>query len=98
MDYRDHKLYDVLQGYCVTEKASLASSTLLRYTFKVSARASKFSVKRAVEEIFDVKVLSVNVVNVPSKVRVFRGRKGVKPGFKKAIVKVDKKLDIDGTS
>lgn len=91
----DYRLYDVLRGYCVTEKASIASESM-RYTFKVSKDASKANVKRAVEEIFGVGVVSVNIANVQGKVKVFKGHKGRRRGYKKAVVRVDKKIQVDG--
>jgi large subunit ribosomal protein L23 len=58
-----------------------------KYTFEVDLRANKHQVQEAVEQIFDVEVLSVNIINMPAK----RGRYGRrivtrKPAWKKAIV------------
>ena len=71
----------------LTEKASKLN-TENKYVFKVSGGANKISVKRAVEGRYGVNVVSVYVSNMPGKERR-RGRQiGIKPGFKKAIVKV----------
>ncbi len=91
----NYKLYDLLLGHHITEKSSIASEANKEYTFKVCGKASKVSIKSAVEKIFDVKVLSVNIINSPSKQRVFKGRKGNKVGFKKAMVRVDKNIEIN---
>ena len=59
-----------------------------RYTFKVHQDAHKTQVRHAVEELFNVKVLRVNVCMVQSKPKrrgLYRGRR---PGWKKAVVQV----------
>lgn len=61
-----------------------------RYTFKVALEANKYEIKAAVEEMFGVKVKSVNTIRMPGKTRTLRTRKGIftseaRP-WKKAIV------------
>ena len=62
-----------------------------QYTFKVALEANKIDVRRAVETMFKVKVVSVNIMRMPGKKRMFR-RKGAAPRpveareWKKAIV------------
>jgi len=82
-------IYDVLRRPLVTEKSNFQSGKLHQYTFEVSSDATKTLVKDAVETLFDVSVLRVNVINVPAK----RGRRSRSrrllvrsPGYKKAIV------------
>ena len=53
---------DVLKRPVITEKSSEAMAED-KYTFDVDTRANKTQVKIAVEEIFDVKVDSVNIIN-----------------------------------
>jgi large subunit ribosomal protein L23 len=67
-----------------------------RYTFKVHKDAHKTQVRQAVEELFDVKVVAVNVVKVQPKPKRRGMIKGVRPGWKKAIVelKAGDKIDI----
>ena len=82
-------IYDVLRRPLVTEKSSFQSSQLHQYVFEVSSDATRTLVKDAVEQIFDVTVVRVNVVNVPAKrTRRARNRRYVisRTGFKKAIV------------
>lgn len=77
--------YKVLIEPWVTEKATQAAE-LNKYVFKISAEASKIQVKDAIESLYKVTVLSVNVVNIPRKKRT-RGRTtGWKAGVRKAIV------------
>jgi large subunit ribosomal protein L23 len=59
-----------------------------KYSFKVHPDAHKTQIRQAVEQLFDVKVLDVNVVTVQSKPKRRGAFKGTKPGWKKAIVQV----------
>ena len=59
-----------------------------RYTFKVHKDAHKTQVRQAVEELFDVKVTSVNIVKMPAKPKRRGMIKGTRPGWKKAIVEL----------
>jgi large subunit ribosomal protein L23 len=63
--------FDILKRPLVTEKTAYQSSKLHQYVFEVDERATKVNVKDAVEKAFEVKVLKVNIINVPAK----RGRK-----------------------
>ena len=81
--------YDILRRPLVTEKSNYQSGKLKQFTFEVSDEATRTMVKDAVETLYDVKVVRVNVVNVAAK----RGRRAKsrrllvrKPGFKKAII------------
>lgn len=82
-------LYDVLRRPLVTEKSNYQVSKLHQYVFEVAREATKTQVKDAVETLFDVKVLRVNVVNAPAKrTRRARSRRLMvrSGGYKKAIV------------
>ncbi|MBQ9448789.1 MAG: 50S ribosomal protein L23 [Acholeplasmatales bacterium] len=82
------KSYDIIQGPIITEKTIKLKEDFNKYTFKVNKTANKIEIKNAVEEIFKVKVLSVNTVNVlPKRARVGQYI-GFKPAYKKAIVKL----------
>jgi large subunit ribosomal protein L23 len=67
-----------------------------RYTFRVHPDAHKTQVRQAVEELFEVKVTSVNIVQMPAKPKRRGAIKGTKPGWKKAIVelKAGDKIEI----
>lgn len=80
-------VYDVLKRPIVTEKSNAQADATNQYTFEVDRRANKMQVKDAVETVFNVKVMEVNIVNIPAK----RGRYGrlmvtKKSAFKKALV------------
>jgi large subunit ribosomal protein L23 len=82
-------LYNVLRRPLVTEKSNYQVGKLHQYVFEVAPDATRTLVKDAVETIFKVKVLRVNVMNMPAKQgRRARSRRVVvtRPGFKKAIV------------
>jgi len=59
-----------------------------RYTFRVHKDAHRLQVRQAVEELFDVHVLSVNMAKVPPKPKRRGVQKGRKPGWKKAVVQI----------
>ena len=86
--------YDIIKKPIITEKSSLMNKSGV-FVFKVSASASKAQIKIAIESVFEVKVLSVNTINVHSYQKRFRGKSGVVSGFKKAIVKIDGGKEID---
>jgi len=68
-----------------------------KYTFLVDPRANKTEIKRAVEEIFDVKVSSVNTINRQGKVRRTRKGLGKSKDTKRAIVTLrEGTIDIFG--
>jgi len=85
-------IYDVLRRPILTEKSSHQYSKLHQYVFEVASDATKSMVKDAVETLFDVKVLKVNIINAPAKrSRRARSRRLSvrKSGYKKAIVTLD---------
>jgi large subunit ribosomal protein L23 len=59
-----------------------------KYSFRVHEKAHKTQVRQAVEELFGVGVVGVNIVNVRSKPKRRGMSKGTKPGWKKAIVQL----------
>ncbi len=86
---------DILIAPVVSEK-SYAQIVQNRYTFKVHAHAHKTQIRQAVEELFGVAVVGVNVVKVQPKPKRRGAFSGVRPGWKKAIVelKAGDKIDI----
>jgi large subunit ribosomal protein L23 len=59
-----------------------------KYSFRVHQDAHKTQVRQAVEELFNVKVASVNIVKVQPKPKRRGLVKGTRPGWKKAVVKL----------
>ncbi len=91
-------IYDILRRPLITEKTNFQSSNLNQFTFEVGSKANKQQIKEAVEAMFDVTVLRVNVINRPAKVaRSLRSRRRqVRRGaYKKAIVTLKPGDNID---
>jgi len=79
---------DIIIKPVITEKSTRLMEDN-KYTFVVDKRANKVEIKKAVEELFDVKVNSVNTMNVRGKFRRLGVHRGFRPGWKKAIVTLD---------
>ena len=77
--------FEVLKRPVVTEKSTLLQERG-RYVFEVSTYANKAQVKEAVQEAFNVGVVSVNIVNLRGKRKRFGRRVTKRPDWKKAIV------------
>jgi large subunit ribosomal protein L23 len=76
----------VLKGPCLTEKATLLQEIDGKVVFKVHPKANKIDVKRAVEEMFKVKVQDVRTVNVQGKKKRVGKHIGYTRNWKKAYV------------
>jgi large subunit ribosomal protein L23 len=72
----------------VVSEKSYEQITQNRYTFKVHPDAHKTQIRQAVEELFDVKVVGVNIVKVQPKPKRRGVTRGMRPGWKKAIVEL----------
>jgi large subunit ribosomal protein L23 len=83
--------FDVIKTVRVTEKGTRQSDMLNQYTVVADPRANKREIRQAVQELFKVKVIKVNTLNVRGKARrrrtPFAGRA---PHWKKAIVTLRK--------
>jgi large subunit ribosomal protein L23 len=82
-------IYDVLRRPLVTEKSGYQSGKLNQYSFIVAESATRTQIKDAIETLYDVNVVRVNVMNVPPKRgRRLRSRRLLirKPSYKKAVV------------
>lgn len=79
---------DIIIKPYITEKSNdeIASG---KYTFVVNTKATKTEIKKAVEKLFQVKVLYVNTINMLGKVKRMGVHVGSRPDWKKAIVKID---------
>lgn len=85
---------NVIKYPILTEKSEILRSNANLYTFAVDVKATKVQIRQAIEFIFDVKVLSVNIVNYDKKPASLGRSKGFKPAVKKAYVKLDSKSKI----
>jgi len=79
--------YEVLRRPIITEKTTMQAEQGF-YTFEVDRRANKLQVKEAVEKVFGVDVVSVNIINMPGKPRRWGRHVSRTPSWKKAIVKL----------
>ena len=94
--------YEIIKSRYVTEKArvleglqnntsnpSVRKCNTPKYVFLVDKKATKQEIAAAIQEIYaekNIKVARVNTSHVKPKKRTVRGRRGMKPGYKKAIV------------
>ena len=89
--------YDVIISPVITEKSSAASESN-QVVFKVRREATKPEIKAAIEQLFKVKVVSVNTLTRKGKTKNFRGVKGTQQDVKKAIVRLAEGDKIDVTT
>ena len=87
--------YQVIIRPLVTEKGVHAANELNQYSFEVNRRATKADVKRAVEELFNVKVVCVRTQARLGKPRRYRFRSGRTKAWKKAVVTLDREHRIN---
>lgn len=85
---------DIILSPVVSEK-SYAAVQNKRYSFFVDIRAKKSEIKRAIEEIFKVKVLKISTINIKSKPKKLGRSLGTSSRKKKAVVTLSKKDKID---
>ena len=80
--------YDIIIAPIITEQ-SMEDLDIKKYAFKVAKNASKIEIKKAIEEIFDVKVIKVTTENVhPKAKRTGAYPMGKTASWKKAVVKL----------
>ena len=89
------RILTVLRAPHISEKTARIGEIANQYVFEVSPSATKPEIKAAVEQMFNVKVDSVNVVNVKGKAKGFKGRQGRRGGFRKAYVRLGEGQTID---
>ncbi len=77
---------DVILRPVVSERSVQLLQQQNKYTFAVAKDANKIEIKRAVEQLFGVKVAKVNTMIVPGKLRRRGAAVGRRPDWKKAIV------------
>ena len=89
------RLYDIIKKPIITEKSMIAT-TMGQYTFEVKAGSNKVEVAKAVEELWQVKVVAVNMINTQRKTRRVGKYEGLRPAVQKAVVTLAKgdKLDV----
>jgi len=88
-------LYQILKRPLVTEKSTKQKERSNQIVFEVDRCANKIMVRHAVESIFKVKVISVNVINVKGKERRVGRNVGRRANWKKAIVRLEPGENIE---
>lgn len=83
--------YDLLKRPIITERSmevvtDREGNEIKKYTFEVPRSVNKIEVKKAVEEVFGVKVAKVNTMNITGKLKRMGRYEGRRPSWKKAIV------------
>tara|TARA_B100002019_G_scaffold213255_1_gene185958 strand:+ start:274 stop:585 length:312 start_codon:yes stop_codon:yes gene_type:complete len=89
------RMLQVLRAPHVSEKASVQADADNQVVFEVARDANKKEIAAAVAKLFDVTVTGVNTVNMKPKQKRFRGRPGVRSGWKKAYVTLAEGSEID---
>lgn len=79
----------IIKNPRITEKASFSAEQNV-YTFDISASANKTEIKKAIFALYKVKPIKVNVLTIPRKKIMSRGKVGTKGGGRKAFVYLKK--------
>lgn len=87
--------YLVLKNLLRTEKGVVQAEKNNQYLFSVAKHTNKIQIKRAVEDVYKVKVQSVNTQVVPGKLKRVRTQLGKTPEWKKAVVTLKEGHKID---
>lgn len=86
--------YRILKSPHISEKATDLNQKD-QYVFKVWPKACKVEIKKAIQELYGVKIINVKIIKVPSKKKRVGRTIGIKKGYKKAIVRVEKGQKIE---
>ena len=78
--------YQVMKKPLITEKSTIVREESNKYFFEVDRRANKVEIGKAVEKLFNVKVVDVKTMIVKGKVKRMGRYQGKRPDWKKAIV------------
>jgi len=89
--------YDIILSPVITEKSTRLSE-VNQVIFRVARHATKPEIKRAVEQLFKVKVKAVNTIKTQGKVKAFQGRRFERSDVKKAIITLAEGYQIDVTT
>ena len=87
-------IHDIIRSPVVTEKSTKISENN-QFVFKVDLATSKDEIKNAIEKLFKVKVKAVNTIKVKGKKKIFKGTKGKRSDYKKAVITLQKGETLD---
>lgn len=91
-----NEYFDIIKAPIITEKSNNIASDDRKYVFKVDVKANKTQIKQAIENIFKVKVETVNTINVKGKKKRVGRYTGMTSKYKKAIITLalNNKIDL----
>ena len=89
-----NSLYKIILSPVITEKATKISEKN-QYVFKVRIDSNKKEIKEAIEKLFKVKVKSINTTKIKGKIKIFKGTKGKRSDYKKAIISLNEGENLD---
>ncbi len=78
--------HHLIKGPIITEKTHTQKEAANKLTLRVALKANKIEIRKAIEELFKVKVLGVNTIHLKGKKKRQGKTEGVRPDWKKAIV------------
>lgn len=87
--------HDIIRKPIISERSMEVTfdkegNEIKKYSFEVPSSANKIEIKKAVEEIFGVKVAAVNTMNVTGKLKRMGRYEGRRASYKKAVITLDK--------
>ncbi|MGM0414090.1 MAG: 50S ribosomal protein L23 [Bacillota bacterium] len=80
---------DIIISPLISEKTMKLMEENNAYTFKVAKKANKIQIRQAIEDIFSVRVVKVNTMNMKGKRKRLGFTEGKRPDWKKAIVRLE---------
>ncbi len=92
------RVFKVLLGPHISEKASVLADGKSQFVFKVAVDATKLEIKKAVEQLLEVKVRSVSTLNVQGKTKRTARGLGKRNDWKKAYIALQPGQDLDFSS
>jgi len=95
MTQNNHRLLQIILAPVISEKATYVAEKNNQYVFKVAKDATKIEIKQALEEIFKVEVLAVNVVNRKGKQKRFGKHTGRRDHQKFAYISLKPGQDLN---
>ncbi len=78
--------HQLIKGPIITEKTHMLKAEGNKVSLRVDVKANKVEIRKAIEELFKVKVLAVNTINMKGKKKSVGRTEGVRSAWKKAIV------------
>ena len=92
------RVFQILLGPHVSEKAAIVAEQSNQYVFRVSLDATKDEIRQSVEQLFKVTVTDVQTMRVKGKAKRNRYGLSKRPSWKKAYVRVEQGQEIDFAS